>query len=142
MVEKKKQTSHQIRACRENLKKANAAVAVKKRKEDLLKIDTRLHDLEGEIDDEVSKQIAIRLKTVDRKLLKNEILSVFYDMGGRTWLKKITKKDPKMYLSLMKEILKSENDKDSGSAGRGVTVNVYGGRRGREEIDITPSEQA
>lgn len=137
---KNKQSKASIRACRENIKKANEARRLEKTKKALVAMDARIANLDNDLEEEVERQIKLRFKDVDRKTLKNEILAVFYDMGGRKWLKKIAKSDPKLYLTIMNNLLKAENDKEGGGGIRSVTVNVYGGRSGRREVDVTPLE--
>lgn len=135
---KNKQSKASIRACRENIKKANEARRLEKTKKALVAMDARIANLDNDLEEEVERQIKLRFKDVDRKTLKNEILAVFYDMGGRKWLKKIAKSDPKLYLTIMNNVLKSESDKE-GPTGGGVTVNIYG-LDDDKVIDVTPNK--
>lgn len=134
---KKQPTEFQIRARKENLKKAVAVNAEKKRKKDMIALDERLNNLGGEIDETVEKQVIERLGKLDRKRLKDEVLQVFHDMGGKRAMKRWAKENQGAYYKLMAAILKTESDKgDAGAAG--VTVNLFGLERA--EVDITPGK--
>lgn len=137
---KKEPTGPQMRARAKNLEKANAAREIKQRKKALVKIDAGLNDLTGKIDDKVAEQVEKRLKKLDRGKLKDEVLQVFYDMGGKKTLKKWAKANPTKYYSMMTSIIKAEAEA-SGGGGRGVTVNVFGGRGSREK-DVTPPSRS
>lgn len=133
---KKPPTGAQVRASERNLKKANEANAVKKRKNEIIKLDEKLDTVAERIEDEIEKRVAERFKKVDRKDLKNEILQIFYEMGGKRALKKFAKENPAKYYALMEKVMKTETD--AGSKSRGVQVFVFGGRGGRGEKDVTP----
>lgn len=134
--EPKERSGAQKRATLENLRKANIARETKQRKKKLFEIDTGLKDLSGKIDDKVAEQVEARLRKLDRGKLKDEVLQVFYDMGGAKALKRWAKDNPTKYYSMMTAIIKAEAE-SSGGGGRGVTVNVFGGRASREK-DVTP----
>jgi restriction endonuclease Mrr len=135
--EKKLPTEFQIRARKENLKKAQTINAENKRKKDMIALDVRLNNLGGEIDETVEKQVIERLGKLDRKRLKDEVLQVFHDMGGKRAMKKWAKANEGAYYKLMAAILKTESDKvDAG--GGGVTVNLFGLES--VEVDITPDK--
>lgn len=137
--ERKAPTEFQLRARKENLKKANAVNAERKRKKDMVKLDERLSDISDEIDDSVEKQVKKHLGKIDRNKLKNEVLQVFHDMGGRKEMRKWAKDNPGKYYTLMSNILKAESDKGDGGGG-GVTVNLFGLGPDNAEIDITPAK--
>lgn len=136
-AKKKEPTEFQKRARKENLKKAQAINAENKRKKDMIALDVRLNNLGGEIDETVEKQVIERLGKLDRKRLKDEVLQVFHDMGGKRAMKKWAKDNPGAYYKLMATILKTESDKGDAGGG-GVTVNLFGLEP--KEIDITPGK--
>ena len=133
---KKEPTGPQMRARAKNLEKANAVREIKQRKKALIKIDAGLNDLTGKIDDKVAEQVEKRLKKLDRGKLKDEVLQVFYAMGGPKALKKWAKANQTKYYSMMTAIIKAEAEGSRGG-GRGVTLQVFGGRGSREK-DVTP----
>ena len=133
-VPKKPVSEAKKRASKINLAKAHEKRRANKLKADMLELGDGIKDLEGKIEGEVEKQVKGYLKTVDRKKLKNEILHVFDDLGGRKFVKKWAKENPGKYLNLVKDILKTETE--SGGGGGGVTVNIFGLKD--EAIDITP----
>ena len=136
---KKEPTEFQKRARSKNLEKAREVNRKKQHGKDMSKIDGRLNDLSDEIDGAVEKQVKAHLGKVDRKKLKNEILQVFADMGGRKKMLKWAKENPSKYYSLVKDILKSETDNEKGGGG-GVVVNLFGIEP--DSIDITPAKES
>ncbi|MCK5235801.1 MAG: hypothetical protein KAR06_02355 [Deltaproteobacteria bacterium] len=134
--EKKPPTGPQLRARKKNLERANEVREANKRKNEISKLDEKLDNVAERIEDEIEKRVAERFKKVDRKDLKNEILQVFRELGGKRFVKKWAKENPGKYLSLMEKIFKGETD--GGSKGKGVTINIHGGRGGRNEKDVTP----
>jgi hypothetical protein len=137
---KKEPTGAQIRARLKNLERANEVAAKKKRERELAKIDAKLNDLTETVDDKVAEQVEKRLKKLDRGKLKDEVLQVFYDMGGAKALKKWAKANPTKYYSMMSAIIKAESDKEQGS-GSGVVVNFFGMEELHKTINITPDKQ-
>ena len=136
---KKPPTEFQLRARKENLKKAQAVNADRQRKKELAKIDVKLNDLSDEIETSVEKQVKERLGKLNRKKLKDEVLRVFYDMGGTKAMKRWAKKNPDKYYNMLAGILKSDTEKDQGGGG-GVTVNIFDPGAGKI-IDVTPDKQ-
>ena len=127
------------RACAKNLEKAREANRKKQHEKEMVKVDERLKDLSDDIDDAVDKQVANRLKKFDRKKLKDEVLQVFYDMGGTRAMKKWAKDNKGAYYKLMAAILKVDNDKEGAGRG-GVTVNIFDPKASDKIIDITPDK--
>ncbi|MCK5611428.1 hypothetical protein KAR91_56685 [Candidatus Pacearchaeota archaeon] len=134
---KKVPSAAMVRARNLNLKKARKVNAEKKRQRELVQMDKDLDDLKDKVDTKVDAQVKELLKKVDRKTLKDNILKVFYDMGGPRKMKQWAKENPGKYYTLMAGILKAEADKEA-STGGGVTVNIFG--RDDNTIDITPGE--
>lgn len=122
----------------ENLAKGRAIAAENKRKRDLIKMDEDLNDLKDKVDDKVDEQVKKALGKVDRKRLKDEVLQVFQDMGGRKKMMKWAKDNPGKYYTIMANIIKAETEKEGGGGGK-VQVNIYGLED--KSIDITPTPQ-
>jgi hypothetical protein len=137
-IKKKPPTEFQVRARKENLKKAQAINAENKRKKDMIALDIRLNNLGGEIDETVEKQVIERLGKLDRKRLKDEVLQVFHDMGGKREMKRWAKANPGAYYKLMAVILKTESDNGAPTGG-GVTVTFDLGLPVKT-IDVTPDK--
>lgn len=133
--EKAEMSEAKKRACEKNLARAREVIQAKKRNNEIKELDKKLDNVAERIEDEVEKRVAERFKNVDRKDLKNEILQVFYEVGGKRALKKFAKKNPAKYYALMEKVLKGEGD--SGPQGKGVTINILGGRGGRREKDVS-----
>jgi hypothetical protein len=129
-------------AAQDNLKRARLANSIKFKKKKFAEFDRSLKHLADKIDLEVEKQVIKQLKTVDRKLLKNQIFKVFEKLGGVsgmvTWAKK-NDANRKAYYSLMAQLLKAETETQGGGS-KGVKVNFMLGGKGKAAIDVTPSK--
>ena len=134
---KKEPTEFQKRARAKNLEKAREVNVKKKLAKDIANLNEGISDVSDKIDTEVEKQVKAHLKTVDKKKLKNEILAVFDDIGGRKFVRKWAKDNPGKYLNLVNNILKVDNEKQQSSGG--VTVEIFT-PPGLTTVDITPSK--
>lgn len=126
-------------AAQDNLKKARLANQVKHQKKKFAEFDQALKHLGDKVEIEITKQVQARLKTIDRKLLKNEIFKVFNKLGGATGMYTWAKKNDanrKAYYSLMSQLLKAETE-SQGGGNKGVEVNFMFGDNKEATIDIT-----
>jgi hypothetical protein len=135
--EKKPVSVAQKKASLQNLKIAQEKKRILDAKRKIAEMNEEIKQMPARIDDAIETKIEEKIKDmVDRDQLKNDVLQIFYELGGKRWLKKFAKEEPKSYLALMKEILKY--DKDSKNTGGGVVININGGR-GRFEKNVTPN---
>jgi hypothetical protein len=133
---KRPQSAAQKRACKLNLEKAAEGARKARAQKALDKIEDDLKNLAGKVDDKLEVKIEEHLKRLDRSKMKDDILKVFYDLGGTRALKKFAKEKPAEYYKMVITILKAETDAKK-EAGGGVVVNIHG-LPGDAAIDITP----
>ncbi|MCK5610725.1 hypothetical protein KAR91_53120 [Candidatus Pacearchaeota archaeon] len=135
---KKPMSAAKARACKLNLGKALEGARKARAAKALQKIEDDLQNLSGKMEGKLEVKIEEHLKRLDRSKMKDDILKVFYDMGGTRALKKFAKDKPGEYYKMVLTLLKAETDAKK-EAGGGVVVNIHG-LPGDAAIDITPEK--